>query len=133
MIEWLPIVNTVWTTIVAFIVFFWKRDRTGAVEDAKLSWRIEQMEKRLERAGQKSSDLMDKIQILARRDELMELEKHIEIMHVRMSESAGVVNASMGKLATALAKIEARMDMQDDIRFGRRQYDQQHPGEGEDR
>lgn len=119
--------NAIVGSIVAVLVFFWTRGRTSAVDDAKVLFRVEALEKRMERAGQQSSDLTDKVQVMVSRDEFQR-------EHRVRSDQIGVLNANFGVLQLSQAKLEERVNGQaltimehtkilGDFRLGRREYD----------
>lgn len=94
---WLRIVlaiNTVGTTVVAVLVFFWTRGRNQAIADALLARRVEQIE------GDVRATALD----------ILALEKDLKGEHQFRSEQVRVLNVNMGLLQTQVARIEARVD-----------------------
>lgn len=131
--QWLKIalaVNTIGATLVSVMLFFWARERSSAVAGALLLRRVEDIEKRLERAGQKSSDLTDKIQLFATRKELDALRDDLLDRCLKSDDLRGeqiaALNVIAGRLQTDVARVEARLDERGHG-FGRRDYDGEKP------
>lgn len=82
---------------------------------------------RLDRAGQKSSDLTDKIQVLANREELIAFARQCEARDAHQMEQLTHQSNEIASLATTIARIEERVKAQDrvigDMTLGRRRYD----------
>lgn len=118
--------------ILTFWVFLWGKSakQAEALLAAQLQIRdnkLEEIIRRLERAGQQSSDLTDKVQVLVSRDEFQK-------EHRFRSDQNQVLNANFGTLQLAQAKLEERVrangdtlaehaKILGDFRLGRREYD----------
>lgn len=117
---WLRIIITaqaVGTSIVGILVFIWTRGANRKVADALIAQRLQQLEERFDRAGQKTSDLTNRIQPLARRDEVLAIEvamkSELAKEHRFRGDQIAALSAQIGVVQTQVAKLEARVDGQD--------------------
>ena len=102
----LLVVHTVGTTVIGIILFFWTRNTSDAVEQREVVLRLEQLEKRFDRAGQKTSDLATRVQCIATKAEINQMER-IWVEHTK------TFNVVIGDMSVAIARIEERLKIQD--------------------
>lgn len=95
-------VNTVGTTLVAILVYVWTRGRSSAVADALLVRRVGDLEGRMDRAGQKNSDLTDRVQVMVSRAEL-------EREHQLRSGQIQALGTDLGRLQLSVARVEEQV------------------------
>ncbi len=100
-------------------VFLWGKSakQAEALLDAQLQIRdnrIAEILRRLDRAGQQSSDLTDKVQVLATREEL-------QAEHKVRSEHIALLNVNLGKLQLDLVEMKSLV-----AEHGRRLNDPHH-------
>ena len=109
--QWFQLLQSAVMLSATVLVWLWGRTQKGAVDTALIERRITDVEKRLDRAGEKQSDLTDRIQVLPTMHQVQVLEE----LGAQMSVTITSIDKRIVVLET---RVEAVMGP-----GGRRHYD----------